>query len=100
MRYFLVEGKFNNPIPVSGLKLDALVKQHLEKLKNEVENSHILFTASKTNNTGIVFLMKCEEKIDLEIFINNDPLNEKEVQKYTVTELKINDINEKIIDWI
>lgn len=100
MRYFLVEGKFNNPIPVSGLKLDALVKQHLEKLKNEVKNSHILFTASKTNNTGIVFLMKCEEKIDLEIFINNDPLNEKEVQKYTVTELKINDINEKIIDWI
>ena len=100
MRYFLVEGKFNNPIPVGGSKLDLLVKEHLKKLNNEVKEGRILFTSSKKDNSGVVFLIKAEKRQDVDSFLDEDPLNKNEVQFYKVTELLIKDVDEKIKDWI
>lgn len=100
MKYFLVEGKFNNPIPVGGVKLDSLVKEHLKRLNNEVKEGRILFTSSKKDNSGVIFFMKAEERHDVDKFIAEDPLYIKEVQFYTVIELSIKDVDEKIADWM
>ncbi len=100
MRYFFVEGKFNNPIPVGGVKLDSLVKTHLKRINDEMKEGRILFTAYKKDNSGLVLFMKAEEKKDVEKFMYEDPLYKNKVQLYRIIELSIKDVNEKISDLI
>lgn len=99
MKYFLVEGTFNNPIPIGGVELDKVMKKHLKYLDTNVDKGKILFTGPKENNDGIILIMKAKSLEDVEKFVEGDSLSLLKVQRYRVKEFKMKSCQPFMESW-
>jgi len=99
VKYFFVEGTFNNPIPIGGVELDKAMKKHLKYLDTNIKKGKILFTGPKENNEGIIMIMKAKSIEDAEKFLNEDSLAILKAQRYKIKEFKLKSCQPFMESW-
>ncbi|WP_294352423.1 YciI family protein [uncultured Clostridium sp.] len=99
MKYFFVEGTFNNPIPIGGIELDRAMKKHLKYLENFIDKEKILFTGPKENNEGIIFIIKAKSLDEVQKIVDQDSLSISKVQKYKIKEFNLKSCQPFMESW-
>ena len=99
MKYFAIEGTFNNPNPLSPEELKKAINEHIKYLQKGFDEGWILISGPKAYTGGGVILMKAESINIVEDYINNDPLKICGVQIYNIIEFKLHDCQEAIKNW-
>lgn len=99
MQLFLVEGRYNNPIPAGGVDLDYLIDEELKKIRKRIKDEDILFWGIKENLSGLFFVMKAKDKEEVELFVKNDLLYEKGIVTYKIEKFMCRGCDEKFKYW-
>jgi len=100
MNFFVIEGTFNNPIPVDEVTLDKAIKDHLNHLKKGFDEGWILASGPKTNTGGGIIIMKANSLEEVENYLSIDPLKISNIQEYHIVEFKLHECQPMVKEWL
>ena len=99
MQYYIIDGTFNDPIPISEDDLQKAISDHLSYLQKGFNEDLILLSGPKTTIGGGIIIMKANSLRDVEEYLSKDPLKTTGVQEYKITEFELHDCQPRIKKW-
>lgn len=99
MHYFMIEGTFYDPVPVSPEELENVIKEHIAYLQQGFDEGWMLFSGPKAHTGGGIILMKADSMEEVDQFLANDPLKKSGVQEYHVVEFRFHDGQPEVKSW-
>jgi nitroreductase/uncharacterized protein YciI len=99
MKFFIVEGVFVNPCPVSQDELNKAIAGHIAYLDQGFDDGSILVSGPKSQGGGGFIIMKAESEEDIFDFLEKDPMKVLGVQTYYVNEFNIHKSLPFACDW-
>lgn len=99
MNFFVIEGTFNNPIPVDKVTLDKALKDHLNYIRKGFDEGWILVSGSKIHAVGGIAFMKANSLDEVENYLSTDPLKVLNITEYSVVEFKPHECQPIVKEW-
>ncbi|WP_455537779.1 YciI family protein [Terrisporobacter sp.] len=95
MKYFFIEGTLKQSLPVP----ENIMQAHIAYSKKAMDNNLILMTATKTNQSGALFIMKAKSLKEIDDYLSNEPLKLNNIQNYKITQFKPSYFNKSLDKW-
>ena len=99
MKYFFVDGTFNEPMSIGENELQKAIEEHLALLQKGFEEGFILVSGPKVNTGGGVIIIKGQSLLDIENYFAKDPLKILGIQAYNIVEFKLHDCQAVLKGW-
>jgi uncharacterized protein YciI len=99
MKFFIIEGTFKDPIPVSSEDLKKTISEHLVFLQKGFEEGWILVSGPKADTGGGVIVAKAQRVEDLKEYFSKDPLLTTGVQDYRFIEFRLHECQDITTGW-
>jgi len=99
MKFFAIEGIFNNPLPIDKSEMGKVISDHMAYLEKGYNEGFILASGPKPAIDGGFILMKAESLEEVEEYFSKDPLIVTGVQKYHIVEFKLHKCLPEVSSW-
>ena len=99
MKYFIVEGVFNDPVPVPREERAELLAGHKEFVARGLSAGSVLCAGPKVEGSGGFIILRAESREALDEYLNTDPHLQSGVSYFNITEFNPVDRQDCVSDW-
>ncbi|MFR4350600.1 MAG: YciI family protein [Roseburia sp.] len=95
MKNFIVEGTILDAEKMN----DAIMEEHMGYTQRAMEAGMILLSGLKEDMRGGIFLVRAQNRAEVEDYLRDEPFGKNGIQSYRIIEFKVHYRSEKLSEW-
>jgi len=100
MKYFILAGVHNAPLPVTEEEFSQKLQEHQAFVKKGVEEGYILCGGPNLAGGGGFLIARAESREEMEKFLETDPFVIQKIQRYEFSEFLPDQHNPCLNEWV